>query len=277
MTFHPRPAVQAEDEEEPNDSYVEQLTACARAAVEELQRRGVSDPSRIAVAGHSYGAFMTANLLAHAGDLFACGIARSGARQRRLPASVRPPPLHCLPCVAVLLHGGCPGLGCDSAPPYLPLSPSAGAYNRTLTPFGFQAEERTYWQVQCCLYCGSACWDTLQSCCLPLLRPPSLPPPYPSLSATHPPSYTPHKQAPETYHTMSPFTHADKIKKPLLLIHGEADNNTGAGAHRGRTQEPMHCVQPTAMELRRRLAHSSSSICLIPPLPSICRHLPHAV
>jgi dipeptidyl aminopeptidase/acylaminoacyl peptidase len=121
----------AEGDEEPNDTYVEQLTACAQAAVDELQRRGISDPSRIAVAGHSYGAFMTANLLAHAGHLFACGIARSGA------------------------------------------------YNRTLTPFGFQAEERTYWQ------------------------------------------------AAETYQTMSPFTHADKIKKPLLLIHGEADNNTG--------------------------------------------------
>ena len=89
----------AEGEEEPNDTYVEQLTDCARAAVEELQRRGVAHPARIAVGGHSYGAFMTANLLAHAGDLFACGIARSGA------------------------------------------------YNRTLTPMGFQAEERTYWQV----------------------------------------------------------------------------------------------------------------------------------
>lgn len=121
----------AEGEEQPNDTYIEQLTDCARAAVEELQRRGVSDPTRIAVGGHSYGAFMTANLLAHAGDLFACGIARSGA------------------------------------------------FNRTLTPFGFQAEERTFWE------------------------------------------------APETYATMSPFNHADKIKKPLLLIHGEADNNTG--------------------------------------------------
>lgn len=121
----------AEGEEEPNDTYVEQLTDCARAAVEELQRRGVADPSRIAVGGHSYGAFMTANLLAHAGDLFACGIARSGA------------------------------------------------FNRTLTPFGFQAEERTLWQ------------------------------------------------APETYSKMSPFMNADKIQKPLLLIHGEADNNTG--------------------------------------------------
>lgn len=52
----PGPTYQAEGDEEPNDTYVEQLTACAQAAVDELQRRGVSDPSRIAVAGHSYGA-----------------------------------------------------------------------------------------------------------------------------------------------------------------------------------------------------------------------------
>ena len=93
--------------------------------------QGVAHPSRIAVGGHSYGAFMTANLLAHCGDLFACGIARSGA------------------------------------------------YNRTLTPFGFQAEERTLWQ------------------------------------------------APSTYATMSPYMHANKIKTPLLLIHGEDDPNPG--------------------------------------------------
>ena len=80
--------------------------------------------------GHSYGAFMTANLLAHS-DLFRAGIARSGA------------------------------------------------YNRTLTPYGFQAEERTYWQ------------------------------------------------APEVYFKMSPFSYADKIKTPILLMHGEADDNQG--------------------------------------------------
>ena len=84
---------------EPNDSYVEQLVAGARAAVEEAVRRGVTDPARVAVGGRSYGAFMTANLLAHAGDLFACGIACSGA------------------------------------------------YNRTLTPFGFQEETRTLWEA----------------------------------------------------------------------------------------------------------------------------------
>jgi len=115
---------------EPNDTYVEQLVASAKAAIDEGARLGVVDRNRVAVMGHSYGAFMTANLLAHS-DLFKAGIARSGA------------------------------------------------YNRTLTPFGFQNEERTYWQ------------------------------------------------APEIYYKMSPFSYADKIKTPILLIHGEADNNSG--------------------------------------------------
>ncbi len=115
---------------EPNDTYVDQLVASAQAAIDEGGRLGVVDRNRVAVMGHSYGAFMTANLLAHS-DLFKAGIARSGA------------------------------------------------YNRTLTPFGFQNEERTYWQ------------------------------------------------APEVYYKMSPFSYADKIKTPILLIHGEADNNTG--------------------------------------------------
>lgn len=119
-----------EGEKEPNDSYIEQLVASAEAAIDELVRRGVADRNRIAVGGHSYGAFMTANLLAHS-RLFKAGIARSGA------------------------------------------------YNRTLTPFGFQSEERTLWQ------------------------------------------------APETYAQMSPFMYADRIKDPLLLIHGEIDNNPG--------------------------------------------------
>ncbi|MEM7479855.1 MAG: prolyl oligopeptidase family serine peptidase [Acidobacteriota bacterium] len=119
-----------EGDEEPNDTYVEQLVAGAEAAIEELARRGVGDPDRMAIGGHSYGAFMTANLLAHS-DLFAAGIARSGA------------------------------------------------YNRTLTPFGFQAEERTVWQ------------------------------------------------APEIYFAMSPFMHAEKVNEPILMIHGEADNNSG--------------------------------------------------
>lgn len=119
-----------EDDEEPNETFIAQLKMSAEAAVNTLVEMGIADPKRIAVGGHSYGAFMTANLLAHT-DLFAAGIARSGA------------------------------------------------YNRTLTPFGFQSEERTFWQ------------------------------------------------APEVYMSMSPFAHADKIKAPLLLIHGEADNNAG--------------------------------------------------
>ncbi len=113
-----------------NDTYVEQLVASAEAAVNKIVELGVADRDRIGVGGHSYGAFMTANLLAHS-DLFRAGIARSGA------------------------------------------------YNRTLTPFGFQAERRTFWEV------------------------------------------------PEIYGKMSPFFHAPKVNEPILLIHGEADNNSG--------------------------------------------------
>jgi dipeptidyl aminopeptidase/acylaminoacyl peptidase len=113
-----------------NDTYVEQLVSSAQAAVDKVGGAGVADRDRIGVGGHSYGAFMTANLLAHS-DLFRAGIARSGA------------------------------------------------YNRTLTPFGFQAETRPFWEV------------------------------------------------PEIYASMSPFFHAHKIKEPILLIHGEADNNSG--------------------------------------------------
>jgi len=113
-----------------NNTYIEQLVASAKAAVDEIVRLGIGDPDRIGVGGHSYGAFMTANLLAHS-DLFRAGIARSGA------------------------------------------------YNRTLTPFGFQNETRTYWE------------------------------------------------APEVYNRMSPFMHADRVDEPILLIHGEADNNSG--------------------------------------------------
>jgi len=119
-----------EGDEEPNDSFREQLVANAKAAIDAVDDLGFIDRTRVGVGGHSYGAFMVANLLSHS-DLFSAGIARSGA------------------------------------------------YNRTLTPFGFQAEERTYWD------------------------------------------------SPETYYTMSPFMHADKMKTPLLLIHGEADNNSG--------------------------------------------------
>jgi len=119
-----------EGDEEPNDTFRKQLVDNAAAAIDAVDEMGYIDPDRVAVGGHSYGAFMVANLLSHS-DLFAAGIARSGA------------------------------------------------YNRTLTPFGFQSEERNYWE------------------------------------------------APEVYYTMSPFMHADKMKTPLLLIHGEADNNSG--------------------------------------------------
>jgi len=94
----PAMPIVGEGDQESNDTYVEQLVASAKAAVDEVVRRGVTEPGRIAIGGHSYGAFMTANLLAHS-DLYAAGIARSGA------------------------------------------------YNRTLTPFGFQAEQRTFWEA----------------------------------------------------------------------------------------------------------------------------------
>jgi len=119
-----------EGKEEPNDTFIAQLVADGKAAIDAVDALGYIDRNKVAVGGHSYGAFMTANLLTHS-NLFAAGIARSGA------------------------------------------------YNRTLTPFGFQSEERNYWE------------------------------------------------APEVYNTMSPFMHADKMKTPLLLIHGEADNNSG--------------------------------------------------
>jgi dipeptidyl aminopeptidase/acylaminoacyl peptidase len=115
---------------EPNDNFVEQLVSGAEAAVKMAVEKGVADPNRLLVGGHSYGAFMTANLLAHT-DLFQAGIARSGA------------------------------------------------YNRSLTPFGFQAEQRTYWEAL------------------------------------------------DTYIEMSPFTHANRIDEPILLIHGAVDPNPG--------------------------------------------------
>jgi dipeptidyl aminopeptidase/acylaminoacyl peptidase len=86
------------DPETMNDTYIEQVSSAAAAHVRALDERGVIDPARVAVGGHSYGAFMTANLLAHT-DLFAAGIARSGA------------------------------------------------YNRSLTPFGFQTERRSFWEA----------------------------------------------------------------------------------------------------------------------------------
>lgn len=119
-----------EGKTEPNDNFIEQLVADAEAAIDAVDKLGYINRKKVAVGGHSYGAFMTANLLTHT-NLFACGIARSGA------------------------------------------------YNRTLTPFGFQSEQRNYWDV------------------------------------------------PNVYNDMSPFMHADKMKTPLLLVHGDADNNPG--------------------------------------------------
>ena len=113
-----------------NDTYIEQLVSSAQAAVDKMVDMGITDRDTIGIGGHSYGAFMTANLLAHS-DLFQMGIARSGA------------------------------------------------YNRSLTPFGFQNERRTFWE------------------------------------------------ATDTYARMSPFFHADKINEPILLTHGELDNNAG--------------------------------------------------
>ena len=113
-----------------NDTYVEQLVASAQAAIDKVVEMGVADRDRIGVGGHSYGGFMTANLLAHS-RLFRAGFAESGA------------------------------------------------YNRSLTPFGFQSERRTFWEV------------------------------------------------PDLYAKMSPFWYADKIKDPILLMHGEMDDNTG--------------------------------------------------
>jgi len=119
-----------EGNKQPNDTFIEQLIANAKAAIDAVDSLGYIDRERVAVGGHSYGAFMTANLLTHS-NLFAAGIARSGA------------------------------------------------YNRSLTPFGFQSEERSYWVAK------------------------------------------------DVYDSMSPFMHADKMKTPLLLTHGEADNNSG--------------------------------------------------
>ena len=113
-----------------NDSFVEQITMNARAIIDKADELGSIDTKRLAVGGHSYGAFMTVNLLAHT-DLFKAGIARSGA------------------------------------------------YNRTLTPFGFQAERRSLWEAR------------------------------------------------DVYLKLSPFLYANQIKEPLLLTHGEADNNSG--------------------------------------------------
>lgn len=119
-----------EGKTEPNDTFISQLVDNAEAAINAIDQLGYINRNKVGIGGHSYGAFMTANLLTHS-KLFACGIARSGA------------------------------------------------YNRTLTPFGFQSEQRNYWDI------------------------------------------------PAIYNEMSPFMNADKMKTPLLLVHGDADNNPG--------------------------------------------------
>jgi dipeptidyl aminopeptidase/acylaminoacyl peptidase len=112
------------------DTYLEQLVSDAKAAVDEAVRLGVADPKRIGVTGHSHGALMTANLLAHS-DLFRAGVATSGS------------------------------------------------YNKTLTPFGLQSERRSVWE------------------------------------------------APEVYQKVSPFFFVDKLKTPILIVHGADDANPG--------------------------------------------------
>lgn len=134
---------------EPNDTYIPQLVANAKAAIDAVDNMGYIDRSKVAVGGHSYGAFMTANLLTHS-DLFAAGIARSGA------------------------------------------------YNRTLTPFGFQSEQRNYWE------------------------------------------------APEVYDAMSPFQNADKMQSPLLMIHGEEDNN--AGTHTMQSERYFNALKGLGLQ-----------------------------
>lgn len=118
------------DEGLPNDTFLAQLGANGKAAIDELVRLGITTPNKVAVGGHSYGAFATANLLAHT-NLFNAGIARSGA------------------------------------------------YNRSLTPFGFQKEHRSFWNE------------------------------------------------PELYQKMSPFFYVSNLNSPILLIHGEQDQNAG--------------------------------------------------
>jgi dipeptidyl aminopeptidase/acylaminoacyl peptidase len=124
------PIIAENTRKEPNDVFRDHLIMNAEAAINYIDSIGIGDKNRVGVGGHSYGAFMTANLLAHT-KLFKAGIARSGA------------------------------------------------YNRSLTPNGFQSEPRTYWK------------------------------------------------APQLYFEMSPFSYANQIKTPILLVHGQMDNNQG--------------------------------------------------
>ncbi|NQV19258.1 MAG: S9 family peptidase [Armatimonadetes bacterium] len=118
------------DPETVNETFIEQTVNSVKAAIDYLDERGIIDPQQVGIVGHSYGAFMVANVLAHS-DLCVAGIGKTGA------------------------------------------------YNRTLTPFGFQSERRTFWEAK------------------------------------------------DFYMKVSPFMFAEKIKEPLLLIHGEDDPNSG--------------------------------------------------
>lgn len=172
------------DPETMNDTFVEQVVASAGAAIDELHRMGIADRRRVVVTGHSYGGFMTVTLLAHS-DLFAAGIARSGA------------------------------------------------YNRTLTPFGFQAERRSYWEV------------------------------------------------PDVYHRLSPFAYADRVKAPLLLIHGAEDDNSGT--HTIQSERLFQAIQGTGgtarlvvlpLEDHRYSARESVLHVLAEMLEWVERHVP---
>jgi len=118
------------DPETVNETFISQTCLSVEAAIDYLAERGIIDPHKVGITGHSYGAFMVANVLAHS-DICLAGIAKSGA------------------------------------------------YNRTLTPFGFQSERRTFWEAK------------------------------------------------DFYYQVSPFMNADQINEPLLLIHGEEDDNSG--------------------------------------------------
>jgi len=120
----------SEDGAPPNDDFLQQINLNASALIEALQQRSIGDIDRLIVSGHSYGAFMALNLLAHT-EYFTAAVGMSGA------------------------------------------------YNRTLTPFGYQNEKRTLWDAK------------------------------------------------DNYLALSPFMRADRIKKPVLLIHGAKDNNPG--------------------------------------------------
>jgi len=146
-----------------NDTFISQISDSAATVIAKAVQTGAVDSQRIAVGGHSYGAFMAATLLAHT-HLFRAGIARSGA------------------------------------------------YNRTLTPFGFQNERRTFWE------------------------------------------------APDTYLRLSPFAAADRIRSPLLLIHGEADNNPGT--HSQQSERLYQAIRGTGGVARLVLLPLESHSCI---------------